>query len=349
MSLPEPVTGLWTLKGAHMPKDAGTVFSCFACAGGSTMGYKLAGFDVIGCNEIDPDVFAVYKANHKPRLPFVCSIREMLEKELPEELFKLDILDGSPPCTPFSTAGNRDKDWGKAKKFNEGQAHQRLDDLFFEFIALASRLQPKLVISENVSGIVQGKARGYVKEIVQALDSAGYDTQIFKLNAANMGVPQSRQRVFFLSRRKDLELPKIDLRFKERPITFGEVESGGVGKGHREEPITPCYQELWARCQRGSNLATVHPTDSYFSAKKWSLHKPAPTLVSGSMDGQLHPTEPRRINTGEIQACSTFPTDMKFPGADTPNKRKWFMGMSVPPFMVQRIALVVRKQWMGHA
>ena len=57
----------WKLAEANFTKDKGKVFSCFACGGGSTMGYKLAGFDVIGCNEIDPKVNQVYVTNHAPR------------------------------------------------------------------------------------------------------------------------------------------------------------------------------------------------------------------------------------------------------------------------------------------
>ena len=114
---PKEITGPWYLKTANFPKDSGNVFSCFACTGGSTMGYKLAGFNVIGMNEIDPGVAAVYKANHKPKYAFVSSIRDIIDAELPEELFNLDILDGSPPCSTFSTSGKRHKDWGKQKKF----------------------------------------------------------------------------------------------------------------------------------------------------------------------------------------------------------------------------------------
>ena len=351
MSLPDKVTGPWTLKDAYMPKDAGTVFSCFACAGGSTMGYKLAGFDVIGCNEIDPKVFAVYNANHHPKHAFVRSIRDMLSMDLPDEMFNLDILDGSPPCTSFSTAGVRNRDWGKAKRFSEGQAHQRLDDLFFEFIALAKRLQPKVVISENVTGIVKGKARGYVKEILRAFDDAGYETQIFNLNAAQMGVPQARQRVFFLSRRKDLRLSKIDLRFDEKPITFGEVSRWEALSQHQHDRglgLSDCLLRLWPRCEQGSSLGSVHPRGMYFTKVKLANHKPAPTLTAAA-DDSMHPTEPRNLCLCEWLACSSFPVDMAFPGATTPAKKKWFMGMSVPPFMVQRIALEVRKQWMGDS
>lgn len=153
----------WTLKDARFTKDKGKVFSCYACGGGSTMGYKLAGFDVIGCNEIDPRMNKVYVANHHPRLNYLAPIQEFkLRKDLPVELYNLDILDGSPPCSSFSTAGNRDDDWGKEKKFREGQAMQVLDTLFFDFIDLAKRLQPKIVIAENVKGLLLGEAFSYV-------------------------------------------------------------------------------------------------------------------------------------------------------------------------------------------
>ena len=132
----------WTLKDAVFTKDKGKVFSCFACGGGSTMGYKLAGFDVLGCNEIDPKMIEAYKANHNPKYAYLEPIQTFkLRTDLPDELYNLDILDGSPPCSSFSMAGNREKDWGKDKVFREGQAMQVLDTLFFDFIDLAKKLQ----------------------------------------------------------------------------------------------------------------------------------------------------------------------------------------------------------------
>jgi DNA (cytosine-5)-methyltransferase 1 len=115
----------WTLAQANFTKDKGKVFSCFACGGGSTMGYKLAGFDVLGCNEIDPKMIEAYKTNHNPKYAYLEPIQEFkLRDDLPQELYDLDILDGSPPCSSFSMAGNRGDDWGKEKKFREGQAEQ---------------------------------------------------------------------------------------------------------------------------------------------------------------------------------------------------------------------------------
>src|ERR1700735_4422041 len=117
----------WKLSETEFTKDKGSVFSTFACGGGSTMGYKLNGFDVIGCNEIDPRMNSVYVKNHNPKFNFLCDIRKLLNIELPNELYNLTIFDGSPPCSSFSLAGNRSKDWGKSKKFKEGQEEQILD------------------------------------------------------------------------------------------------------------------------------------------------------------------------------------------------------------------------------
>ena len=190
----------WNLSDLkEVPKNGYKVFSCFACGGGSTMGYKMSGFEVIGCNEIDPEMMSIYKKNHNPKHTFLESIETFkLRKDLPKELYNLDILDGSPPCSSFSMAGSREKAWGKKKKFREGQAEQVLDDLFFHYIDLAKKLQPKIVVAENVKGMLQGNAKGYVKQIINLFNVAGYNVQLFLLNGATMGLPQKRERVFFV-------------------------------------------------------------------------------------------------------------------------------------------------------
>ena len=94
------------------------------------MGYKLAGFEHLGGVEIDPPIADVYRTNHKPLHLYNEDIRVFNSREnLPSELYGLDILDGSPPCSSFSMAGSREKAWGKEKQFREGQAMQTLDDL----------------------------------------------------------------------------------------------------------------------------------------------------------------------------------------------------------------------------
>ena len=191
----------WSFKD-YPEKNGIKVFSCFACGGGSTMGYKLCGCDVIGDLEIDPSVNAVYVENHKPQFNYVMDIREFNKQILlPRQLFELDILDGSPPCTTFSMAGEREENWGKKKKFREGQAEQTLDDLSFHYIETAKMLQPKFVIMENVEGLLLGEAWSYVQKIYQEFDNAGYVVNHYLLKGETLGVPQCRHRVFFVDRK----------------------------------------------------------------------------------------------------------------------------------------------------
>lgn len=109
----------WSYSDYPKEKNGIKVFSCFACGGGSTMGYKLAGCDVIGCVEIDPKMNAVYVKNHHPKYNFCMDLRDfnaLPDDQIPEELFGIDILGGSPPCTTFSIRNAqtfpRDYDFG---------------------------------------------------------------------------------------------------------------------------------------------------------------------------------------------------------------------------------------------
>ena len=197
----------WTFADYPKEKNGLKVFSCFACGGGSTMGYKLAGCEVLGCCEIDPKMNEVYVKNHNPKHNFLMDIREfnkLPNEEIPEELFHLDILDGSPPCTTFSMAGEREDSWGKKKKFREGQAEQTLDDLSFVFIETVAKLKPRCVIMENVEGLLLGEAWSYVQEIYRQFKEIGYEVGHWLLKGEQMGVPQKRHRVFFIALRNDV-------------------------------------------------------------------------------------------------------------------------------------------------
>ena len=340
----------WTLKDAVFTKDKGKVFSCFSCGGGSTMGYKLAGFDVIGCNEIDPKMMEAYIANHNPCFPYLESIQTFKDRDdLPPELYDLDILDGSPPCSSFSMAGNREKDWGKEKKFREGQADQVLDTLFFDFIALAKKLQPKVVIAENVKGLLMGDAQKYVSEIYDALQDAGYYVAHKLLDASKMGVPQRRERVFFYAIRKDLYQgdfmdlfqtePRLDLNFNEAPITFGVATEKYWDKGGK------CI-EKYAVGKEYGNLREGEQSEKYFQLIRLDRNKVCPTLV-GSCDSPssaslTHPSMCRKLNKEELCNLGSYPQDFNF----QENLPGYIIGMSVPPVMTAQVASCVLDQWL---
>ena len=203
------------------------VFGTFVCGGGSAMGYKLAGCDYLGGVEIDPKVAETYRENLRPKYLFVEDIRDFNKREdLPDELYHLDILDGSPPCTLFSVnrAKVREESWGKKKRFAEGQKEQTLDDLPFVWCDTVAKLRPKVCLMENVEGLAKGNAKAYLARIVGKLRETGYETQVFILDAQLMGVPQRRRRVFVIGRRTDLKIPSLNLDFSEPVIPFGEIE-----------------------------------------------------------------------------------------------------------------------------
>lgn len=349
----------WTLKDANFTKDKGKVFSCFACGGGSTMGYKLAGFDVLGCNEIDPKMIEAYKANHKPKYAYLEPIQTFkLRNDLPDELYNLDILDGSPPCSSFSMAGNREKDWGKEKVFREGQAEQVLDTLFFDFIDLAEKLQPKVVIAENVKGLLLGEAKNYVRQIYREFDLAGYYCQHWLLDASKMGVPQRRERVFFIALRKDLAepflynadlftvVPKLELTFKETEIPFKEIEFTNTKYGAKE--CSPDQLKWWELTNEGSSFAENHPKGSWFNSAKVDRNKAINTVAASaraSASGFYHYSEPRHLNVEEYQLAGTYPMDYNF--TEFNSNPVYLIGMSVPPVMIANIATEIYSQWLS--
>lgn len=345
----------WSLSDAKFAKDKGKVFSCFSGGGGSTMGYKLAGFDVVGCNEIDKRQMSVYIKNHKPKYSFLEPIQEFkLRDDLPEELYNLDILDGSPPCSSFSMAGARGRDWGKSKKFREGQAEQVLDTLFFDFIDLAQRLKPKVVIAENVKGLLIGEAKDYVRRIYAAFEDAGYYCQHWLLDAQTMGVPQRRERVFFVCIRKDLaepflhqatlfdSLPELRLEFSEPMIPFGEVVdySGRVILGQK-------IRHLWDNRVEGdiSQECThkrVFGKASWYGQSYVYNDKICPTLTAKECSLLLF-DQPRYLGQSEVCCISSFPQDYDFVG-QLPH---YICGMSVPPIMTAQVASQVYEQWLS--
>lgn len=325
-------------------------YSVVSLVGGSTMGYKLAGYNVIGCNEIDKRMMSVYQTNHHPRYSFLEPIQVFkTREELPAELFNLDILDGSPPCSTFSMAGSREESWGIEKKFREGQAEQVLDTLFFDFIELAKRLQPKIVVAENVKGLLLGDAKKYLQRIYAEFDDAGYYCQHFLLNAALMGVPQRRERVFFICLRKDLikyvpqtgnlfeSTPRLDLSFDEPPISCREANLTV-----RKKPITgPSYHRDYALLLQGKKPKNFQNALVDYD----SVH---PTLTSryGEASGPIPTWSDPIAWLDDISICkiSSFPLDYDF-GNQRPG---YICGMSVPPVMMANIATRIYEQWLSN-
>ena len=311
------------------------------------MGYKRAGFEVVGNCEIDPRINRVYKHNLHPRLNFVMDARDFAKKcharDVPEELFYLDILDGSPPCSVFSTAGEREAGWGKEKRFAEGQKLQTLDDLFFVYLDIAKTLQPKICIAENVTGLIKGNAKGYVNEIIKGFKEAGYSVQLFKLNAAFMDVPQKRERVFFIANR--MGYPALKLNFHHSPLYFRDVR--GAEPGAQPSPETAWLLKNVIpsdRCIADINERLLNK-HSNFTSPVYQDHCVALTLsASGS---SYRACDGTRVTEKDMKAISSWPEDYDFLDGCYKDV-KFICGMSVPPNMMANIASEVWRQWLGR-
>jgi len=194
--------------------------------------------------------------------------------------------------------------------------------LFFDFIELAEKLQPKIVIAENVKGILMGEAKEYVRKILADFDKAGYVVKEFCLNANRMGIPQKRERVFFIAVRKDLasklpqnisvlfdDFPLLDLVFFEDLITFDKVYE----PNNKERMLTEFSTELWNKREFGDssfeqiNERVHNKPNLHFNKKFLYKHKVANT-ITGKDDCVLF-DEPRHRSKLENLRCSSFPLD----------------------------------------
>ena len=176
------------------------VIDLFAGAGGLSLGFEQAGFDVAASVEIDP----IHSAAHHFNFPYSTAIcRSVVEVSGAEiraranlEARDIDVVCGGAPCQGFSTIGKR-------------AMQDPRNQLVFHFCRLVSELNPKYAVFENVRGLTLGAHKAFLNEIVESLSDTGYRVLLpyRVLNAADYGVPQDRRRLFLIAARHDQELP----------------------------------------------------------------------------------------------------------------------------------------------
>jgi len=246
-------------------------------------------------------------------------------------------------CSNFSMAGSREEAWGKKKKFREGQQEQFLSDLFFEYLDLVDKLRPKVAVAENVKGMLIGNAKGYCKLICDRFAEIGYDVQLFLLNAATMGVPQARERVFFIARRRDLGMAPLKMEFREAPIRFKDVAASLPFQDLAGTGANMVDRAYWHRTRPGDAYSSVSG-GSYFNWVRLSMDRVSPTVAA--TENMKHPDELRHLSWVEICLIGSYPYDYDFNGV-VRSKRVYCIGMSVPPVMMAQIAAQIAEQCFG--
>ena len=327
---------------ATLPWNGYTVASTFSGCGGSCLGYRMAGYRVAYANEFIEEAQRTYKANHPQSFLDTRDIRQVMPEDVLEkagvERGELDLFDGSPPCSAFSTAGKREDVWGKVKAYSDKA--QRVDDLFFEYVRLIEGIRPKVFVAENVSGLVKGTAKGYFKRILAALREPGYRVSCRVLDAQWLGVPQMRQRTIFVGVRDDLGLDPVHPSPLPYRYTVGEAVEGllDAGEAKRLKPGTDTHR-YWLATKPGSPFSDackdLTGKTSFLTHKKQSPHRQANTITQGTQQ-LYHWSEPRTLTLQELRRIGAFPDDFELTGNFT---QRWErIGRAVPPLMMSRIA-----------
>ena len=189
-----------------------TVIDTFSGGGGSSLGHHLAGGKELLVNEFVESARDTFSTNF-PNIPILPDdIKELSGNDFlkianikPREL---DIFSGSPPCSLFSMAGSISSQgkysFGKVKNYSDNKKQENIEDLFFEFLRIANDIKPKVILAENVDGLLKGEAKNYFNKINIAFENIGYLVSAKVLNSADYGVPQTRKRLFFIGVREDV-------------------------------------------------------------------------------------------------------------------------------------------------
>lgn len=362
---------------AAIPWNGFNCISTFSGCGGSSLGYKMAGFKVLWANEFIPAAQETYRANHKGTILNTNDIRQVKAQDILSAIGmkagELDLFDGSPPCASFSTAGKREAGWGKVKNYSDTK--QRTDDLFFEYTRLVKAIQPKVFVAENVSGLVKGTAKGYFLEILKALKDCGYNVKAKLLDAQWLGVPQMRQRIIFMGVRNDLGLEPaypdpLPYQYSVRdalPWIVKMRKGGGFGDYSFEDAGRVVSDSLGAAQSSGNNkdnTAFVVEAESdisryaigaewerleagekgrYLNFVKPKIDEPCPTITqaggNSSTASVTHPTEKRKFSIAELKRIGGFPDDFILTGTYAQQWER--IGRAVPPVMMSHIARAV--------
>lgn len=331
------------------PKN-GTVISLFSGAGGSSLGYKMAGLDVKLVNEFIPVAAETYRLNHPNTIVVEDDIRELTGSDLLNKIGlkvgELDILDGSPPCASFSAVGKGDKGWGEVKQYSETK--QRVDDLIFEFGRMVREIQPKVFVIENVKGITNKKPKEFIlKPLIESL-SDNYVVDYKVLASEGFGVPQYRKRFIMIGVRKDLNIkpthPIEDL------TNIISVKNAFENLEQNEEDVKFLLEKMktykigqYLRELEDKPLGTWH--HKTFSLCKNFYEEPSRVITQKTSDlsaaGVCHPFEHRKHSIAELKRLMSFPDDFKLIG--TYQQQGERLGRAVPPLLMKAVALHIKE------
>lgn len=351
-----------------MGSNAWKAISLFAGAGGCSLGFHMAGIDMISAYDNSDSAVETYNKNlGKGKCKNVdlsiCDFK-VIRNKLGLKRGELDLIIGGPPCQGFTTAGNRFWDDPRNKLI---QNYAQALEIFY----------PRWFMMENVEGILTTAKGIYVVESIKKMIELGYSVYMRKVYIQEYGIPQRRKRVFIIGNRegKKFEYPKAvalatgsiyrnssttlkdaigDLEGFENPdidhtfkhidgIQLQRIKALKVGQSMKDLPKELQHKSFNRRASR--RVCDGTPSEKRGGApvgmKRLSYDEPCLTITSAATSEFIHPVENRPLTMRECARVQTFPDDFLFCGSET--QKILQIGNAIPPKFAEKMALQIIK------
>ncbi len=342
-------------------KSTLTFIDLFCGCGGLSYGLEMAGHECLLGVDMEPAAIASFKLNHPKALGWNGDIKKLNAKTLKALIGtnKVDMVVGGPPCQGFSTVGR-------------GVVEDERNQLFREFVRVVKVTRPKIILFENVTGLVAKKNAAILAKIFDQFERLGYTMEARVMSAEEYGVPEMRRRAIImgvLGGECLFPKPTHGLRGKKALVTVKEVFrnfKNSQGKIHNHDPRQAELKnkedkERLTFIPAGSGIRYQADEKKYLPKKLWfdvdwetlregrfrqtrlqrlPWNKPAPTILT-SRTSYYHPKESRYLTPREAAACQGFPNDFIFAGSQTAQFKQ--IGNAVPPLLAQALGESIKK------
>lgn len=330
--------GEWTQLKATPGKT--TLIELFCGAGGLALGLHNAGLDTKLLVDFDKDTIATLNHN-RPKWNAIC--KSVADLDLSEYAGQIDVMAGGFPCQAFSYAG-------KGRGFEDTRG-----TLFYEYARLIQQVQPKVVIGENVKGLLNHDNGKTLSTMLRVLDELGYDVSYRVLRSQFLDVPQKRERLIILGTRKDLKLKRFFPQEKDYIVPLSEAiadapKSDGQTYTAKKHAVMELVPEGGYWRDLPDEIQKTYMGASYFlgggktgMARRLSWSEPSLTLTCNPAQKQTercHPSETRPLNIREYARIQCFPDDWEFMGSQSSQYKQ--IGNAVPVNLGYHVGLAVR-------
>ena len=340
--------------------------SLFSGAGGMDVGFKAAGFDVVVANELDKHACETFRTNH-PESKLIEGDIDTCGEQL-HSYKGIDVVFGGPPCQGFSVAGKMDPDDPRSK-------------LIFSFCNIVEKVKPKAFVMENVKALgALSKFEEVRTALISRFQKAGYTVTIHILNSKDFGVPQSRERVFFIGV-KDKTKPILKANFRKylkaaptlrevliplgkpgtklndricnakvtlaaKPVLRKSPYAGMLFNG-QGRPLNPDGWASTLPASMGGNRTPIIDDNHLYHGKDSWVEEYHRQLMAGSKPQGMHeaPSYLRRLTINEATLLQTFPENYVWCG---PSSKVYSqIGNAVPCGLAKVVACCVKDSLFG--